>query len=44
MVIAALVCFTILLMAWLLVPDDPRTAAPVAAVPDVEPTPQLEAA
>ena len=44
MVIAALVCFTILLIAWLLAPDHPRTAAPVIAVPEVEPTPLLEAA
>lgn len=44
MVIAALVCFTILLIAWLFAPDRPRSAAPVVAVPEVEPTPLLEAA
>ena len=44
MVIAALVCFTILLMAWLLAPDHPRAATPVAAAPEVEPMPLLEAA
>ena len=44
MVIAALVCFTILLIAWLLAPEEPRTAAHVVSVPEVEPTPLLEAA
>jgi len=44
MVIAALVCFTILFVAWLLAPDHPRTATPLAAAPDVEPMPWLEAA
>jgi hypothetical protein len=44
MVIAALVCFTILLIAWLFAPDHPRSAAPVVAVAEVEPTPLLEAA
>jgi hypothetical protein len=44
MVIAALVCFTILLIAWLFAPDHPRSTAPVVAVPEVEPTPLLEAA
>ena len=44
MVIAALVCFTILLMAWLLAPDHPRAGMPVAAAPEVEPMPLLEAA
>jgi hypothetical protein len=43
MVIAALVCFTILLIAWLFAPDHPRSTAPVV-VPEVEPTPLLEAA
>ena len=44
MVIAALLCFTILLIAWLFAPDHPRTAAPVVAVPEADPTPLLEAA
>jgi len=44
MVIAALVCFTILLVAWLFAPDHPRAATPVVAVPEAEPTPLLEAA
>ena len=44
MVIAALVCFTILLIAWFLAPDQPRTEAPALAVSEVEPTPLLEAA
>jgi hypothetical protein len=49
MVIAALVCFTILLIAWLLAPDHPRAAAPVVAAPVVaapvvEATPLPEAA
>jgi hypothetical protein len=44
MVIAALVCFTILLIAWLVAPDHPRSTVPVVAVPEVEPTPLLEAA
>ena len=44
MVVAALVCFTILLVAWLVAPDQPRAEAPVLAVSEVEPTPLLEAA
>jgi hypothetical protein len=44
MVIAALVCFTILFVAWLFAPDHPRAATPLAAAPDVEPMPLLEAA
>ena len=48
MVIAALVCFTILLIAWLLAPEQPRTTTPVVAAPvveaTVEVTPLLEAA
>ena len=44
MVLAAMVCFTILLIAWLLAPDHPRTEAPVLAAPEVEPTSLLEAA
>ena len=44
MVIAALVCFTILLVAWVLAPDHPRASAPVVAVPEVEPAALLEAA
>lgn len=43
MVIAALVCFAILLVAWLLAPDRPRAAKPVVRVdPDLRPL--LEAA
>jgi hypothetical protein len=49
MVIAALVCFTILLVAWLFAPDHPRAAAPVVEAPVVsatvvEATPLPEAA
>ena len=44
MVIAALVCFTILLIAWLLAPDHPRADEPVLAVSEVEAAPLLEAA
>jgi len=44
MVIAALVCFTILFVAWLLAPDHPRSVTPLAAAPEVEPMPLLEAA
>ena len=48
MVIAALVCFTVLLIAWVLAPDHPRAASPLASAPDVEPkldpTPLPEAA
>ena len=44
MVIAALICFAILLVAWILAPDRPRAAssAPVASEP--EPQALLEAA
>jgi hypothetical protein len=44
MVVAALVCFAILLIAWLLAPDRPRaaTSAPIAHEP--EPQALLEAA
>jgi hypothetical protein len=45
MVIAALVCFTILLIAWVLAPDHPNAVTPLAtASPEVEPAPLLEAA
>ena len=44
MVIAALVCFAILLIAWIVAPDHPRVATPLAAAPEVEPLPLLEAA
>jgi hypothetical protein len=44
MVIAALVCFTILLVAWLLAPDRPRMVAPREVAPEAELTPLLEAA
>ncbi len=33
MVIAALVCFTILFIAWLLAPDHPRAATPAGGGP-----------
>ena len=43
MVIAALVCFTILLVAWILAPDGPRRSSrPVRQDPDLQPL--LEAA
>jgi hypothetical protein len=44
MVIAALVCFAILLVAWFLAPDRPRASAPRAAAPEPELQPLLEAA
>ena len=45
MVIAALVCFTILLIAWVLAPDHPRAVTPLATTAsEVEPMPLLEAA
>ena len=34
----------LVLVAWLLAPDHPRAATPLAAAPDVEPMPLLEAA
>jgi hypothetical protein len=43
MVIAALLSFGILFVAWLLAPDRPRTAAPAAA-PEAELQPLLGAA
>ena len=43
MVIASLVCFAILLVAWVLAPDGPRAATPVTRQdPDLQPL--LEAA
>jgi hypothetical protein len=44
MVIAALVAFAILLVAWVLAPDRPRAAAPRALAPEAELQPLLEAA
>jgi hypothetical protein len=44
MVIAALVCFAILLVAWILAPDRARPAEPHALEADPEPAPLLEAA
>ena len=44
MVIAALVCFTDPAHRLALRTRSPRSAAPVVAVPEVEPTPLLEAA
>ena len=44
MVIAALVCFAILLVAWLLAPDGPRTATSGIVRQDPDLKPLLEAA
>jgi hypothetical protein len=44
MVIAALVCFAILLVAWLLAPDGPRSAATGVVRQDPDLQPLLEAA
>ena len=44
MVIAALVAFTILLVAWVLAPDRPRPAAPHVVAREAELQPLLEAA
>ena len=44
MVIAALICFAILLVAWVLAPDGPRPAASPAAVSEADLQPLLEAA
>jgi hypothetical protein len=44
MVIAALICFAILLVAWLLAPDRPRVASSAPVVREPEPQPLLEAA
>jgi hypothetical protein len=44
MVIAALVCFAILLVAWLLAPDGPRAASSTPVAREADPQPLLEAA
>ncbi len=44
MVIAALLCFGILLVAWVVAPDRPRAVAPQPPAPDSELTPVLEPA
>jgi hypothetical protein len=44
MVIAALVCFAILLVAWLLAPDSPRAATTSVVRQDPDLQPLLEAA
>ena len=44
MVIAALVCFSILLVAWILAPDGPRRATKPAVRQDPDLKPLLEAA
>jgi hypothetical protein len=44
MVIAALVCFSILLVAWVLAPDRPRASVSRDAALEAEPMPLLEAA
>jgi len=40
MVIAALICFVVLLIAWIVAPDDPRRSeqAAVALEPELAPT------
>jgi hypothetical protein len=44
MVIAALVCFAILLVAWLVAPDGPRTSSRPVVRQDPDLQPLLEAA
>ncbi len=44
MVVAALVCFAILLVAWILAPDRPRAGEPRVVVTDADLAPLLEAA
>ena len=44
MVIAALVCFAILLVAWMLAPDRPRAASKPVVRQDPDRQPLLEAA
>ncbi len=44
MVIAALVCFAILLVAWVFAPDHPRTAAKPVVRQDPDLQPMLEGA
>jgi hypothetical protein len=44
MVIAALICFAILLVAWLLAPDQPRAERPSVVRQDPDLQPILEAA
>jgi len=44
MVIAALVCFTILLVAWILAPDGPRRSSRPVVRQDPDLQPLLEAA
>jgi hypothetical protein len=44
MVIAALVCFAILLVAWVFAPDRPRASSPRTVAPEAELQPLLEAA
>jgi hypothetical protein len=44
MVIAALVCFAILLVAWIVAPDRARAAEPPVVLTDPDLAPLLEAA
>jgi len=37
MVIAALACFALLLIAWVVAPDGPRTSASEEPMPDAQP-------